>query len=213
MRRSEKGFTLIEIMVVLAIIATLVAAVSVGIPMVKQRSMRLQCQRNLQSVGIIFTQQQLEKPGRPKYSGAALLLWFRKKGDIKLGEEKNALLCPGDMGVIFPTTPEDSAKYDDINLDSPPSDMCSYAARDFVKYQLLMDAPAKQIIACDRQGNDGRTAHHEGGLIVLFDNGSSMWMDKEALGLSGGDENPIVVGPDSEQPLLKQVVVVAGTKD
>jgi prepilin-type N-terminal cleavage/methylation domain-containing protein len=212
MRRSEKGFTLIEIMVVLAIIATLVAAVSVGIPMVKQRSMRLQCQRNLSGMGVIFTNYQMEHPGRPKYSGAALFLYFRQNGAIKVGQEKDSLLCPGDQGVTFPITEEDSKKWDDIVLESPPSDMCSYAVRDFSKYDLKMDSKEQQIIACDRQGNDGKTPHHEGGLLVLFDSGSAKWMEREALGLQSGGDQPIVVGPESENKDLKQVIVVASSK-
>jgi prepilin-type N-terminal cleavage/methylation domain-containing protein len=210
MRRSEKGFTLIEIMVVLAIIATLVAAVSVGIPMVKQRSMRLQCQRNLSGMGVIFTNYLMEHPGKPKYSGVALFLSFRKNKDIKVGQEKDSLLCPGDMGVTFPTSPEDSEKWDAVILESPPADMCSYAVRDFDKYPMKMDSPEQQIIACDRQGSDGKTPHHEGGLLVLFDSGSAKWMEKDALGLVGDQQ--IVVGPDSENKDLKQVIGVANSK-
>jgi len=212
MRRSEQGFTLIEIMVVIAIIATLVAAVSLGIPLVKERSQKLQCQRNLADLGTLFTTYRLEKPGKPKYSGVALFLWFRMKKDVPKGEEEK-LLCPGDQSAKFPSAPEDRDAYDDITLSDPPTDMCSYAVRDFNKYPLKQDAGEKQIVACDRQGQDNRTMHHKDGLMVLWDNGGANFMDREGLGLSIGSEDPIVVGPDSEQPFLKQVIVVAESKE
>jgi len=212
MRRSERGFTLIEIMVVIAIIATLVAAVSLGIPLVQKRSQKLQCQRNLSDLGTLFTTWRLEKPGKPKYSGVALFLWFRKKRDIQLGDEET-LLCPGAQGVTWPATQEDREAYNDVDLQNPPTDKCSYAVRDFEKYPLKQDAGAKQIIACDRQGNDSRTMHHPDGVVVLFDNGSASFMDKEALGVSMGPEDPVVVGPDAENEMLKQVIVVPESRE
>lgn len=212
MRRSEKGFTLIEIMVVIAIIATLVAAVSLGIPLVQERSNRLQCARNLSDFGTLFTNWRLEKPGKPKYSGVALFLWFRKKRDIREGEEEK-LLCPGDQSVLFPADAEDRAKYNEVDLKNPPTDMCSYAVRDFNKYPLSQDSGKIQIIACDRQGNDGRTMHHKGGITVLYDSGSAKFLEKEALGVSMGDDDPIVVGPTTDHEMLKKVIVVPDSKE
>ena len=64
-----------------------------------------------------------------------------------------------------------------------------------------------QIIACDRQGSTGDTSHHRGGINVLFDNGTTRFLDREELGL--GPDDPIVVGPDAKHEMLRQVVTVS----
>ncbi len=203
MRRGEHGFTLIEIMVVIAIIAGLGAAVSLGIPVVQERSNRLTCQQNLSDLGKLFITWRQENPNKPPYSGAALFLYFRQKGEILKGDESK-LICPGDQGVIRPDTPDQQDRYDDVDLQDIPDDMCSYAVRDFRNYPLLVDAKELQIIACDRNGVNGHTMQHKDGLVMLRDNGSAQYMDREKLGISGDAE--IVVGPDSGHDKLKRVV-------
>jgi prepilin-type N-terminal cleavage/methylation domain-containing protein len=212
MRRRERGFTLIEILVVIAIIATLVAAVSVTIPLVQDRNNRLACAKNLKEVGTLFINYQQEHQGRPKYDGVAMFLYFRvTSNDIRKNEE-SVLICPGDQQVINPNTPELQAKYDDeVDLTNPPDDMCSYAVRDFTTYPLSVEAKEAQIVACDRNGNNGRTLHHRDGLNILYDNGASKFMSREDLGISGDAD--IVVGPASEHELLKQVVYIPNKKE
>ncbi len=213
MRRGELGFTLIEIMVVIAIIGTLAAAVSVGIPMVQERSQRLGCQRNLDDIGKVYTVKRIERPGRPPYSGSALLYHYMKNKDIDPGKEE-VLLCPGDENAVFPRDDAHRKEWREVDLNNPPADMCSYAVRDFKKFQIKKDADTRQILASDRQGPDGRTAHHKGGLNVLFTDGSARFMAPEQLGLTGGADAAIVVGPDSDHEQLKCVVTsVEGGKD
>ena len=65
MRRRESGFTLIEIMVVMAIIAGLMAAISLGIPVVQERSRRLTCAQNLSDMGKLYNLWRMEKS--PKF--------------------------------------------------------------------------------------------------------------------------------------------------
>lgn len=205
MRRSESGFTLIEIMVVLTIIATLVAAVAVGIPMVQERNRRLSCQRNLSGLGTIYIGWQGENPGKVRYNGTTLLLHFRKKKLIEAGSE-STLLCQGDQQVFFPKTKADSEAYDEINLDDPPHDRCSYAVRNFWKFPTKPGE--REIFACDRQGEDGKTEHHQDGIAIVWTNGSAAFFDKEALGF--GADQPVVVGPDSSNDDLKKVITFDG---
>lgn len=211
MRRRELGFTLIEILVVIAIIATLVAAVSVTVPLVQERNRRLNCQRNMKELGTVFTLYQQENQGRPPYDGVSMFLYFRVKDSaIKEGQE-TLLICPGDNQAVNPTTPELQSDYDDIDLSNPRNNMCSYAVRNFTDHPLLRESKKIQIVACDRQGLDGRTAHHDNGLVILYDDGAAKFMTREDLGLSRDD--PIVVGPGSEHELLKQVVYIPSSKE
>lgn len=200
------GWTLIEIMVVLAIIAGLTASVTVAIPIAMDRSNRQQCAGHLNGLGVIYHQMRLEHPGRPPHNGQSLFLSWRKKRDpVRFGEEDN-LLCPADPSAVFPRNDEDRARWDDVDLDHPGPDLCSFAVRDFRRHPTGPDG-TRQIIACDRQGSSGDTAHHRGGLNVLFDNGTTRFLDREALGL--GPDDPIVVGPESEHEMLRKVVTTA----
>lgn len=203
MRRGELGFTLIEIMVVIAIIAGLVAAVSLGIPIVQERSKRLTCAQNLADLGKIYVTWRMENPNKPPHSGVALFLHFRKKREIPEGAESK-LICPGDQMVLAPDTPELQARYGDVDLTNPPDDLCSYAVRDFTAHPIKADSGALEIIACDRNGLDGRTAHHKDGLVIMWSDGSAKFMDQDKLGLT--TDAPIVVGPESEQAHLKKVI-------
>ena len=175
-------------------------------PVVREESRRrLTCSRNLADLGKFYVIWRMENPGKPKYSGTALFLYFRKKREIKRGSEET-LLCPGDLHVVFPKTDEDRKRWDEVDLSNIPDDMCSYAVRDFERYPIDLNATTVQIIACDRMGTNGRTSHHRGGLNVLFDNASAKFLNREALGLA--PDEPIMVGPDSPHPMLKKVVYV-----
>ena len=204
MRRRAQGFTLIEIMVVIAIIAGLIGTVVIVVPQMQERQRKLSCQQNLSGLGTMFVAMRSEKMGKPAYDGQALFLsWRTKKNPIREGEE-NVLICPGDQGVTVPNTPELQKAYDDIDLKNPPTDKCSYAVRDFTNHQLSMDSGKKEIIACDRQGSNGRTSHHQDGINVVFDNGQCIFMSKDELGFSA--DSTIVVGPESPNEDLKKVI-------
>jgi hypothetical protein len=195
MRRRATGFTLIEIIV----------------PQMQEKQKRFTCANNLSQLGGMFVAERAEKSGKPKYDGQALWLSWRIGGKkIKEGQE-GILICPGDNGITAADTPEAKARYNDVDLKNPPDDMCSYTARDFTGSPLSNESPKLQIIACDRNGPDGRTAHHKNGLNIVFEDGSASFFEREALGISGDD--PIVVGPDSSNEMLKQVIFNKAHKD
>jgi len=211
MRRRAQGFTLIEIMVVIAIIAGLIGTVAIIVPQMQEKQKRLTCANNLSQLGQTFVIERTEKAGKPKYDGQALWLSWRVKGlKIQEGQEK-VLICPGDNGITMPDTPEASKKYNDIDLGSPPNDMCSYASRDFSSFPLSNESKAIQLIGCDRNGPDGKTAHHKDGITIVFDSGTTEFYDREKLGVSPND--PIVVGPESSHEMLKQAVYTKQKKD
>lgn len=206
MRRKTQGFTLIEIMVVIAIIAGLIGTVAIIVPQMQERQRKLQCLNNLSQLGQTFTTKRLEKPGRSKYVGAALWLYYRSvTSDIKEGQEA-VLICPGDEGIAAADSPEAKARYSNVDLTNPPEDLCSYASRDFLAHPLENESKKLQLIGCDRNGPTGRIAHHKNGLNVAFEDGSTKFIEREELGIS--PEDPIVVGPDSPNEMLKQVIYI-----
>lgn len=211
MRRKAQGFTLIEIMVVIAIIAGLIGTVAIIVPQMQEKQKRFTCAKNLNQLGTLFVAQQVEKPGKPKFDGSALWLsWRSDMSKIREGEE-GVLICPGDNGISAPDTPDQKARYTGVDLKNPPADLCSYTARDFTAFPLSNESKKVQIIACDRNGPDGRTAHHKNGLNVVLDTGSAVFMEREELSIDPDD--PVIVGPDATNEMLKQVVTIKHSRD
>ncbi len=203
MRNREQGFTLIEILVVITIIASLAGAVLILVPRIQEKQRQTTCANHLRQLGGIYTSESMENPGLPPHVGASLFLYYRQKHFIQKNREE-VLICPGDNSVKMPANAADSERYDEIDVDNPPLDVCSYMARDFISYPLSNEAPAAQIIASDRNGTDNKTPHHRDGLNILYDDGAVQFKDREYLGLE--PEDPIVVGPEATNELLRQVV-------
>jgi prepilin-type N-terminal cleavage/methylation domain-containing protein len=206
LRRGERGFTLIEILVVITIIAALIGIVAAVIPRAMEGNRKLQCANNLKNIGAMLTERSASK-GLGTRGGSALLLQVYKLGMIRKGDER-VFLCPGDVQIRGQNIDDQEFKkrYDSIDLDHIDPMIISYAGRNRKLYKILPDAKEKQAWACDCQGDDNRTSHHKSGLNVLFDDNSVVFMDHEALGLQ--PEDPIVIGMDSNQDLLKQFIVV-----
>src|SRR6185295_4276544 len=124
MRRRAQGFTLIEIMVVIAIIAGLVTTVAIVVPKMQEQQRKTGCLSNLSQLGQVYLMQAQENRAKAqKYSGVALWLSYRKNtSEIKRGDER-VLICPGDQGVALPETDDDKKKWDNVDLDNPPSDL------------------------------------------------------------------------------------------
>lgn len=211
MRRREQGFTLIEIMVVIAIIAGLIGTVVVVVPQMQERQKRLTCQQNLNQLGSLFSMRSMEKPGKPKYDGVSLFLSWRKTKDLIQGGKEDVLLCPGDYGVKALDSDDARKAYDDIDLANPPTDMCSYAVRDFTNSPIPAEKKDAEILACDRQGPDGKTMHHNNGINVVYDDGQVKFFERGEIGIS--PDEPIVVGADAKYPMLKKVIYAGKKKD
>jgi prepilin-type N-terminal cleavage/methylation domain-containing protein len=211
MRRKAQGFTLIEIMVVITIIAALVSTVAIIVPKMQESQRQMSCMNNLSQLGQVYLTEAMENKGKAqKYSGVALWLSYRKGAhQIQRGNEK-VLICPGD-NIAMPETEEDKKRWDNVDLANPGTDLCSYAARDFQNYPIGAEEKDKQIIGSDRQGTNQKTMHHKNVIIVVYEAGDTQKMDRESLGVDS--ESPIIVGPDAQNEQLKKVVYVARKKD
>jgi prepilin-type N-terminal cleavage/methylation domain-containing protein len=212
MRRTAQGFTLIEIMVVIAIIAGLVTTVAVIVPKMQETQRQTTCMNQISQLGQIYLLEAGENRAKAqKYSGVALWLSYRKSGDqIKRGDER-VLICPGDQGVPPCETEEDKKRYDNVDLTNPSADLCSYAARDFVNHPINVENPNKDMIGCDRQGSNQRTMHHKNTLICVFTGGDTQKMTREQLGINS--DSDVVIGPEAENPMLKTMAYVVRKKD
>lgn len=171
-----------------------------------ERRARLTCQQNLSGIGRILVSLRVTSGWRPKHDGVAWILELRKSREwIRPGDE-SVFRCPGDPARQGLAAARASTEYDTMDLANPPRGLCSYAGRDFTSFPLDPESAEREPIACCRQGDDGRTPHHKGGICVAFDDASVAFLTPKDLGLSPGD--PIVVGPDSKSPILRKLVYV-----
>lgn len=164
---------------------------------------RFTCMNNLSQLGGLFVVRSTDPSWHPR-SGPRLFLGWRKDGaKIRPGQE-SVLICPGDDGAAPPDTPAAKARYDVVDLDHPPDDLCSYSVRDFERFPLDAASHEPQVLAVC-VGRDG-SLRHKGGVNVLYDDGSARFVEiqeLEELGLPPGAKP--VPGPDSPCSILRVV--------
>jgi len=198
-----RGFSLIEILVAITILAALASTALIMVPIAQERSRRTVCAQNLMDLGGVYQLWSLESPGRAPHPGSAVFLrWRQERRFIRFGEESK-LLCPGDPAAFFPQTDADRSRWDEVNLAAPDPSLCSYAARDTSRHP--SGGGMRRIIACDRQGADGQQPHHAGGLNVLYDSGAVVFVTHAMLGVDDPDTT-LRVGPESEVAVLREVI-------
>jgi len=166
---------------------------------------RLECMMNLSRLGDRFLAMTPdERRATTELDGVAMFLSWRKDGRVVRRGDERLLRCPDDPD-LRKLDGDAASAYDRIDLANPPDDLCSYAVRDFGRFPLPTEGSLySEIIACCRQGRDGRTPHHRGGVGALFGEGDVQFLTREDLGL--GPDEPIVVGPESKAPMLRKVV-------
>ena len=198
MKSRESGFTLIEIMIVMAIIAALAAGVVIIIPIAQDASKKSTCQNNLRNLGGILVMKATDKRW-PRESGAAFLLQlYLTESQVK--KDLVVFTCPGDEDLAYEGGSEKHVelfrqlsrkKLEDGTWDE---NMTSFAGRNQRDNKLKREADEKQAIACDRNGVDQMTLHHNDGINVLFEDGSVKFMNRDALGLDSEEDIPVGAG-------------------
>jgi hypothetical protein len=151
------------------------------------------CMNNLSQLGQTYLMQSAENRAKAqKFSGPALWLAYRKNAsEIRRGDER-VLLCPADPKAVFPESPADWKRFDDVDLSNPAAGLCSYAGRDFVRCPLPESKEPQPIGAC---------LHHPGGAVIAYDDGSVKFVKLKDLGLASDAEK--IIGPDSKSPVLR----------
>lgn len=207
MVRRDRGFTLIEILVVITIIATLAGMVAALAPKIINEGKKTECQHNLKQIGELLLAKKANKSLKP-YSGAAFLL--QAKDDL----DNNALkvfICPGEPGDVLPEERPDmdsrefAQMYRDLKLpDGVEPRFTSYAGPEkYSKPKIGKDKFATWLWGCDRCA--GGAAYHRDGLCVLYDDSSVGFLTLEKLDGHGEDSDVIQVGPESPDPRLARM--------
>ena len=172
---KQKGFTLIEILVVVTIIGVLAGLVVVLIPKGQFEAQKTECMNNVKNmVGLLET---TGSSGYPKYSGPNLLLYLVKRGELEGEDSLGLLFCPGDEAESLEQAGGVDAYKDlDLKKRGEYDHLTSYAGRD----QLNAACAAKKgstkpvVLVCD--DDEG---HHDGkGFIVGLTGGAVKWRHK-----------------------------------
>lgn len=134
------------------------------------------------------------------HGSAQILSWL---GALSLGDER-LLFCPEDPERSVPKSAEDRVPFRAAGANAlrRAVGLGSYAVRDFEKFPVA-PGDATAWILCDREGDDGRTPHHENGITVALSSGAVLFMTRKDLKIDKGDD--IVVGPTSPHPELKKM--------
>ncbi len=196
LRRS--GFTLVEILVVISIIALLITLALPVLQNAIDTSRSTACKSNLKQLGTNLRLWRTRNKDRwPKESGIRFLLVLARDSMI---DEK-------DMKVfICPNQPEDDNTTETDNTpgsaykdwDGIPSTSISYAGRDVKAFPIASTKEGSEIIASD--DNEGRPNHkHATNYLYADASVDEFDMDTGAreLGLDFKEQGFVPIGPDS----------------
>lgn len=213
-RRSQAGFSFIEILVVMGIITLLTSMVVVVIPLIRERANQTKSKDNVGQLLKMLLDMSLDK-GYPDYNGKNFTLAPIAHGrlDPDAPGALEILFSPSDQGLKL----GDPARYKEIKKDTLKNgtdyhELTSYAGRlngvSNKECRLISsDQSAKGTLClCD---DDEGPLHHSSGIVVGFAGGKSDFWDWEQLEMSkpGGDaRNPDpFIGEAGTSPFLRCV--------
>lgn len=205
--RRNRGFSLVEILVVVAIIAALVGMAVPIIQNAQDKARSTTCKVNLSQMGKNFLLWKDRNKGRwpsgSEQSGIRFLLLLHRDGMID-GKDSTVFLCPGtdDINWIPDVNEDPGSAYADWD-DLDPSTI-SYAGRDVENYRINKNNEDEEVIAAD----DNETGpNHKFSTNYLYADGATREFDikdfKEELP-EGQDWIP--VGPDSPIEALTKLI-------
>jgi prepilin-type N-terminal cleavage/methylation domain-containing protein len=173
MNGKQKGFTLIEILVVVTIIGVLAGLVVVLIPKSQEKAQIIECTNNQRQICTLLV---AADDKAWTLSGPNIALYFVKKGDIT-GSNLKLLFCPGDSQNENLDRAGGEEAYKNIELKSQEYDnLTSYAGRDQTRADCVVKkgTTSPEVMLCD----DSEDHHNKKGFVCGFNDGSVKFLDK-----------------------------------
>ena len=177
MDRKQKGFTLIEILVVVTIIGVLAGLVVVLIPRGQEKANIAQCTNNQRQ--LVQTLVSLDGTKFPnKYAGVNLLLYLFRAHHIDMAEENLQLLfCPGDEMDSWERAGEMQAyKEADLMKAGEYGLLSSYAARDQTDRECAAIKASTKPQAMISDDSDDH--HNKKGFVIAYSTGAVKFRQK-----------------------------------
>ena len=157
----KKNFTLIEMLVVIAIIGILAGMLSGPLMKARRKAQLIQCTNNLKQIGTALLQYEMSYNSAPQYAstenagevaGNLMLLYV-----TGLNDNLQGFLCP----VANYTISSDNATASTTKVDSDKDNGCKFTSYNLTTYYSQGD-PSNKIIAADvpyATGNQTASAH------------------------------------------------------
>lgn len=192
-RRRQRGFSFIEILVVMAIIGVLATMVVALVPMIQERGRRTKSQDNVRSLLLFMIDRRAGKVsgGWPRYNGKNFVLSVvaTKDLDIRRKENLELLFSPGD--VEYTLEDVDMKQYEEINKtslkDGDFHTLTSYAGRrnGDSEYRVTPDQESMgTLLICD---DDDGALHHPDGLVCGYSGGDVRYKEWEEFDMNQPD--------------------------
>lgn len=209
--RSRRGFSLVEILVVITIIALLMTFGFGAMQNAMEASRVVDCQENLRTVGqgMIYFKSTRNKGKWPRESGIRFLLTLHKTKQLE-GRASDCFVCPGTPNVYNDEgdSGEPGSSYDD--WESITSASISYAGRDTDAYPIRGGDESEEVLAADdnEYGPNHKTVTnilYAGGEVYPFDlliDGEEILAEFPEYEVDG-----IPVGPDSPHEDLQKLSI------
>ncbi|MEY2742059.1 MAG: Type secretion system protein precursor [Planctomycetota bacterium] len=193
--RPDRGFTLVELLTVMAIIATLAALGLTSIPAIIRNSQKTACQSNLQEIHKLLRIYEANNKRLPTASGSSFVLavWGGQYLD-KGVKEAELFFCPStgrrpepDLSNVTPegidfTGPEQGNRQSRNALTMTDRDASSTV--------IIANKVPEKVVTDE----DKKNLPHKGyGICVLYLQGSTDFIDSEQF----GPEQIPILGPDS----------------
>lgn len=190
--RRRAGFTLVELLVVMAIIATLAGLITTAVQRGLIRAQRTQCQNRLGQIGkaaILYAQ---DHRGRFPWVG-------RQRGAGELSGDDEVRAClerlhTGDYlddpaAYVCPASYDEAPAYIEDRKERSAAfhleeHTCSYTWR---SRPTAAGDSSRTPISGDKRGGETVPTNHRGGRNVLFKGGNVAWFDQEVLEGQGDD--------------------------
>ncbi|MFV1959273.1 MAG: type II secretion system protein, partial [Planctomycetota bacterium] len=191
-RRRQSGFTFIEILVVMSIIAVLAGAVVVVVPLVKERASQTTDINNMRNLVQILADRAMRK-GWPRYDGKNFHLSLVATGEIDPDNPDNleVYFSPGDtIHSLGQATP---SRFKEITLQSLKagedfSECTSYAGRRNTEREYVI-TPKRESRGVPVMCNaDDGPLQHPAGLVVAYSNSAVKFKDWSELGLPAPED-------------------------
>ena len=172
--KTKAGFTLIEVLVVISIIATLAGMTALIIPISYQERDKVACTNRLRNLAGLI--ENAGPGGFPDHSGARLVLYLVQRGELQGQDALDQLFCPGDTKESLSALGGPDA-YADLDLKGSDNfdAFTSYAGIDQSKPGNRLKSGAKMRAMLVDDSED----HHNGkGFLIAFTGGGVKWRDK-----------------------------------
>jgi prepilin-type N-terminal cleavage/methylation domain-containing protein len=207
--RGQRGFSFIEILIVMAIISVLVGAVVVVIPRVQAANRRTGCMRNLQGLATLMQERSTAGKGWPMYNGKNFVLAPIATNQIDASNPQNleVFFCPGDVVYTLDLI-ADKGRYKALNSKALESgdhrEMTSYAGRRNREKEFRISPKDEQRGVYIMSDDDDGALHHTDGIIIASTNMSVRLVEWETLDMRPPEEDEArFLGDDAQHDDLR----------